>query len=280
MDDNMMEMQGDFCLKDHIIICNWSNKAHTIVSQLHEESVKEKAPIIVITNNPEKVPRSIDPAYRGLLMIVGDPAEKEILNRADVQYAKNVIVLADEDDLDNADAKSILIVLAIDAMNPSVHVIVELLKSKNESYFQYTHVNEIICLEQLAEKLLAQSALTPGLSQVYMDLLTQSAATNEIYQVPIPQSIIDKQLTYRDIEKVIITIDEKDIVLIGFSTTATKKVDGKEITNGHGRAITERRVIINPKSSSEDEYSKNHIMQPDDMLFFMSYDRPELGAYF
>lgn len=280
MEENMMEMQGDFCLKNHIIICNWSNKAHTIVSQLHEESVKEKAPIIVITNNPEKVPRSTDPAYRGLLMIVGDPADKEMLNRADVQFAKNVIVLADDDDLENADAKSILIVLAIDALNPSVHVIVELLKSKNENYFQYTHVNEIICLEQLAEKLLAQSALTPGLSQVYMDLLTQSSATNEIYQVPVPQAIIEKKMTYRDVEQVIITIDEKDIVLIGFSTIAAKKVDGREVINGFGRKITERQVVINPKSSSKDSYSKDHVLQADDMLFFMSYERPEIAGYF
>jgi hypothetical protein len=87
-------------------------------------------------------------------------------------------------------------------------------------------------------------------------------------------------MTYRDVEKVIITIDEKDIVLIGFSTIAAKTVDGREVINGFGRKITERQVVINPKSSSKDSYSKDHIMQPDDMLFFMSYQRPEIAGYF
>ncbi len=269
---------GDFGLKDHIILCNWSSKADIIVRQLHDESVHDKSPIIVITEHPEEIPRTTDPAYRGLLMIGGDPADKEILERADVNNARTVVVLADEKDPQNSDAKAILIVLAIDAINPNVHVIVELLYSRSETYFKYTHVNEIICLEQLAEKLLAQSALTPGLSQVYMDLLTQSLDTNEIYQEPVPDQFIGK--SYRELEKWILSLEEKDLILIGFSTMREKREGEQALVNSKGRAIQEKVVIINPRHSSDSAFSKDHKFRPGDTIFLMAYEKPELADFF
>lgn len=268
---------GDFGINGHVILCNWSNKADIIVHQLHDASVHEKSPIIVITEQPENVPKTTDPAYRGLLIIGGDPADKEILERADVKKAKTVIILADEENLEKSDSKAILIVLAIDAINPNVHVIVELLSSNHEMYFQYTHANEIVCLEQLSEKLLAQSALTPGLSQVYMDLLTQSADTNEIYQEPVPDSFIGRK--YREVEAEIIAIDDKDIILIGFATTAEKMQNDQKILNHTGNVIHEQKVIINPRSSSNGYYSKNHKFNPGDSIFMISYEKPEIAGY-
>lgn len=269
---------GDFGIRDHVIICNWSKKADIIVRQLHDESVRQKSPIIVITDYPENIPKTTDPAYRGLLMISGDPANREILKRADVRNARTVVVLADENDPENSDSKSILIVLAIESINANVHIIVELINSNSEMFFQYTHVDEIVCLEQLSEKLLAQSALTPGLSQVYMDLLTQSSATNEIYQESVTAPLIGK--SYRELEATVINIDEKDLILIGFSTIVEKKVEGDGVVNGHGNKIFERKIVINPKSSSNGEFSKDYKFREGDSIFFISYDQPDIGQYF
>ena len=278
MEENTARVEGDFGIREHVVICNWSSKADIIVRQLHDPSVHDKKPIIVITNNPENIPKTADPAYRGLLMISGDPTNKEILKRADLIHAKTCIVLADEDDLENSDSKSILIVLAIESINPNVHVIVELVKSNSEMFFQYTHVDEIVCLEQLAEKLLAQSALTPGLSQVYLDLLTQSAETNEVYLEPIPEALIG--LTYREVEATIIKIDEEDIILIGFSTIVQKKVNDKAIVNSKGNIIYEKKIVINPKSSAKDTYSKDYKFKKGDSIFLISYEKPEIENYF
>jgi Trk K+ transport system NAD-binding subunit len=269
---------GDFNIRNHIIICNWTSKADVIVRQLHDESVHERNPIIAITDRPEQVPKSADKAYRGLLIIGGDPADKEILKRADIKYARTAVILADEEDMENADSKSILIQLAIDSINPNVHTIVELVKSSSEMYFQYTHVNEIICLEQLAEKLLSQAALTPGLSEVYMNLLTQSADTNEMYLEEVPEPFIGK--TYEDVEREIVSIEDKDIILIGWTTKVEKIEDGKAIVNGRGNIIFENEVIINPKSSTKEKNSKSHIFKRGDLLFLIAYKKPNLAKYF
>lgn len=273
MEKNIDHLHSDFGIKNHIVICNWSSKADIIVRQLHDPSVKNKSAIIVITENPEDVPKTRDAAYRGLLMIAGDPANAEILRRAGISDAKTVIVLSDERDPGNSDSKIILTILAIESINPQVHTIIELNSSKNEIYFKYTHVDEIICLEQLAEKLLSQSALTPGLSSVYMDLLTQSSETNEIYQEDVPKELVNK--TYREIEKLIVDIDEKDIIVLGFATTVSS-----DKMNGKGRKINERKIVINPKSSSEGAFSKSYKLKDGDSIFMVSYTKPDIENYF
>jgi len=270
--------RGDYNIKNHVVICNWTAKADVIVRQLHDESVHNKSPIIVVTETPEQVPKSTDKAYRGVLIIGGDPADKEILERADIRTAKTAVILSDDSDLENADSKSILIQLAIDSINPNVHTIVELVKSSSELYFRYTHVNEIICLEQLAEKLLSQAALTPGLADVYMNLLTQSSDTNEIYLEELPESFIGH--TYEEVEKKIISIEEKDIILIGWSTEVEKRVNGEVVLSSRGEPIFEKEIIINPRSSTNSDYSKKHKFKKGDLLFIISYEKPELKKYF
>ena len=269
---------GDFNIKDHVVICNWTDKADIIVRQLHDQSVHNKSPIIVVTEKPGQVPQSTDKAYRGLLIIGGDPADKEILERADIRTAKTAVILADETDPENADSKSILIQLAIDSINPNVHTIAELIKSSSEMYFKYTHVNEVICLEQLAEKLLSQAALTPGLSDVYMNLLTQSSDTNEIYLEELPESFIGR--TYEDVEKQVVSIEEKDIILIGWATEVEKRDNGEVVLSSRGEPILEKEIIINPKSSTNSNYSKSHKFKRGDSLFIISYEKPELKNYF
>lgn len=269
---------GDYNIKDHVVICNWTDKADVIVRQLHDESVHNRSPIIVVTENPELVPKSTDKSYRGLLIVGGDPADKEILERADIRTAKTAVILADEKDIERADSKSILIQLAIDSINPSVHTIVELVNSSSELYFRYTHVNEIICLEQLAEKLLSQAALTPGLSEVYMNLLTQSLDTNEIYLEELPESFIGHR--YEEVEKKIISIKDKDLILIGWATDVEKRVDGEVVLSPKGKPIIEKEIIINPRSSTNGDYSKSHKFKRGDSLFVISFEKPELKKYF
>jgi Trk K+ transport system NAD-binding subunit len=269
---------GDFNIKNHVVICNWTPKADVIVRQLHDESVRERSPIIVVTEQPDLVPKSTEKEYRGLLIVGGDPADRGILERADIRSARTAVILADQSDLENADSKSILIQLAIDSINPNVHTIVELVKSSSEMYFKYTHVNEIICLEQLAEKLLSQAALTPGLSEVYMNLLTQSLDTNEIYLEELPECFVGE--TYEDVEKKIVSIKEKDIILIGWATEVEKTVDGEKVLSSRGEPIKEKEIIINPRSSTNSDYSKSHTFKKGDSLFVISFEKPELKKYF
>ena len=50
--------------------------------------------------------------------------------------------------------------------------------------------------------------------------------------------------------------------------------------NGKGNIIYERKIVINPKSSSTDEFSKKYKFKEGDMIFLISYEKPEIKQYF
>ena len=271
---------NDFGVNNHIVICNWSDKTDLLIKQLHDPSIEERFPIIIVTEHPEEIPDfDEDDSYRGIMIVKGNSTHEETLLRAGVDTAKTVIVLADRSLGESADTKTIMTAIAIDHIVPDVHVVAEVLLSSNVPYFSYTFVNEIICLELLTERLLAQSCLTPGVSFIFKDLLTQSSDTNEIYVEPIPDKYIGK--TYQELRTVICNTEDIDMILIGLSTL-TERVSstGEPILNYSGEVVMEKALVINPKipdNKKDEKFSREYILQKEDKIFVISYSRPNLN---
>jgi voltage-gated potassium channel len=278
--ENNTKLANDFGVEDHIIICNWTKKSDLLVKELHNPSVEKKRPIIVITENPQDVPDfEEDETYRGIMIVKGNPSNEDSLKRAGIESAATVIILADERLADTADTKTIMTTIAIDHIIPDIHVVAEVLSSSNLPFFAYTFVNEIICLELLTERLLAQSCLTPGVSFIFADLLTQSSDTNEIYVEDIPTHYIGK--TFQELRKAIVALDEQDIILIGLGSSTVKTDSGGEImVDHHGNSIMEKVLIINPKAkskSSSTKYHKDYKLIKGDQVYLIAYSRPNLA---
>ena len=278
--ENNTKLANDFGVEDHIIICNWTKKSDLLVKELHNPSVEKKRPIIVITENPQDVPDfEEDETYRGIMIVKGNPSNEDSLKRAGIESAATIIILADERLADTADTKTIMTTIAIDHIIPDIHVVAEVLSSSNLPFFAYTFVNEIICLELLTERLLAQSCLTPGVSFIFADLLTQSSDTNEIYVEDIPTHYIGK--TFQELRKAIVALDEQDIILIGLGSSTEKTDSGGEImVDHHGNSIMEKVLIINPKAkskSSSTKYHKDYKLIKGDQVYLIAYSRPNLA---
>jgi Trk K+ transport system NAD-binding subunit len=258
-------------IKGHFVICNWSKKGDEIVKQLHDKTLEEKSPIVIVTEKPFVMPQSDE--YFGVLLIPGDPANYDVLRRADISNARSVLILADDEEPIKADSKSILIALAVDNIAPNVHTVVEIINSKNKLYFKYTNADEIVCMDEISERLLAQSTMSPGVSMVFMDLLSQSD-TSEIYQVDVPKSYVGK--SFGEFKK---DFDSKklDWILIGFITKEEKVHNGssEKIINGKGNVRMQTKVFINPRG---DVYDKQ--FAKGDQVIIIDYNRPNLENLF
>ena len=273
------KLANDFGVEDHIIICNWTKKSDLLVKELHNPSVEKKRPIIVITENPQDVPDfEEDETYRGIMIVKGNPSNENSLKRDGIESAATVIILADEKLADVADTKTIMTAIAIDHISPDIHVVAEVLSSNNMPYLAYTFVNEIICLELLTERLLAQSCLTPGVSFIFSDLLTQSSDTNEIYVEDIPPNYIGR--TFQELRKAIVSLKKQDIILIGLGSTAEKtNSEGVIIMDHRGKPIIEKVLIINPKAkaeSSNTKFHKDYKLIDGDKVYLIAYSKPDL----
>ncbi len=187
-------------LKDHILVCNWNEKGLPMIRELHARVLKDKRPIVVISEEAEagKFPDREDaPEFEDVYLIKGDPASDVILKRANVQYAHSVVVLADPAQGNLADAKSILICMGVcstceELGMSKTHISVEGILPENVAHLRRAGADEIVCAGDFGMMLLAQSVLAHGLSTVYRNLLTVSEETNEIYLVPIPRDLVGK----------------------------------------------------------------------------------------
>ena len=65
-------------------------------------------------------------------------------------------------DAEDMDSRTLLTVLAIETLAPSVYTCVEVIRSENLEHFANTHADEIVISAKLTGALLAHSAATPG----------------------------------------------------------------------------------------------------------------------
>ncbi len=266
-------------LNDHIVICNWNDMGEEIIHQLHAEVVGDPRAIVIITEHPEKVPMqepsgASDP-FHNVFVIPGDPTRDRILARASIELANTAIVLSDPEEGEHADTKSILIALAIEAIEPKVHTVVELLHSRSRMHFRHTQVDEVVCVDELAEKLLAQAALTHGLTEFYLRLLTATRDTNEVYVIDVPEGFVGR--SFRDLERALIDYDDEECILVGVQVREEASERSRQSFSSRRQRS---RLTINPPTRRLQSGSllkgRDYLFQTGDRIYVIAYCKPGL----
>ncbi|WAL60718.1 potassium channel family protein [Thermocoleostomius sinensis] len=170
---------------DHIIICNWNEKAPTIVRQLLEANQEHPRDIVVISASVIDDRNEFDDRS-DVHFIQADPTHHATLENLQACQAKAVILLADEAS-EGPDEKNALIALAIKHLEQipgqkkDIHVVGELVKLGRRRHLREAGVDEVISARDYSSGIIAQSAVFKNMSVVYQQLLTYSDETNEFY---------------------------------------------------------------------------------------------------
>ena len=151
-------------LDDHIIICGWNSSGPQLVEQLLQTSNRQ---LLIIS--PVEI-EQLD--NNRVLYLIGDPTEESTLLTARLRLAHSVVILSDgqTDSIQDADARSILIALAVEQHNPETHSIIELRNPKNAHHARHAQVDEIVVSNAYNGSILAQTAANPGISEVFQEL--------------------------------------------------------------------------------------------------------------
>jgi len=162
---------------EHIVICGWNATARDLVDELKQDEYKAK---IVLVHDADR-----NPAGGEVYYVRGDATHGEDLERAGISSAQAAIVFP-SDGTDAADMRSILIVMAIEAMAPEVRTVVEVNNPRHEVHLKRANADEVLVTSQLASHLLARSALYPGLSSLVTDIVSGGEGA-ELYRVSLPE---------------------------------------------------------------------------------------------
>ena len=97
------------------------------------------------------------------------------------------------DGSDEADMHSILALMAIDAVAPEVRTVAEVNNPKHEPHFLRASVDELLVTSKVASRLLARSALYPGLSGIITDIVSGGEGS-ELYRITLPDDYIGQSI--------------------------------------------------------------------------------------
>ena len=85
--------------------------------------------------------------------------------------------------------RSILTVMAIESVAPGVRTVAEVNNPRHADHFRRAHVDELLVSSQVGARLLARSALYPGLTELVADIVSGGEGS-ELYRIAIPDGYL------------------------------------------------------------------------------------------
>jgi voltage-gated potassium channel len=166
--------------RDHIVICGWNATARDLVDELRGDEYKTR---VVVIHEADK-----NPAGDGVYFVKGDPTSTADLLRAGIAEASAALVFPAEPTND-ADMRSILTIMAIESIAPGVRTVAEVNNPRHVDHFRRAHADEVLVTSRLASRLLARSALYPGLTELVTDIVSGGEGS-ELYRVTLPDDYL------------------------------------------------------------------------------------------
>ena len=158
----MMDGRWRKRMRNHVVVVGFGTKGRSAVETLETSGVNP-AQVVVI----DSVPAAISDAnLRGFAAIEGDATRREILRRAEIVKAREVIITLDRDD------SAILVMLTVRQLNPSAHVVVAVREDDNASLLRQSGANAVVTSSEAVGRLLGLSAVSPNLGVIIEDLLS------------------------------------------------------------------------------------------------------------
>lgn len=162
--------------RDHIVVCGWNTTARDLIEELKGDEYQAK---VVVLAELDK-----NPAGQHVYFVRGDTTSAEDLERAGIKDAAAAIVFP-ANESNEADMHSILTVMAIESIAPEVRTVAEVMNPAHVEHFERAHADEVLVTSRVASRLLARSALYPGLTELVTNIVSGGEGS-ELYRVHLP----------------------------------------------------------------------------------------------
>ncbi len=149
-------------MNDHVVVIGYGTKGRSAVETLVNNGVPKESIVIV---DPSQAALG-DAHADGIAVVTGDATRREVLRRAGVQRARQVIITTNRDD------STVLCALNVRQLNPDTYVVAAVREQNNVPLVRQSGANSVITSSDAVGRLLGLSTLSPNLGSVMEDLLT------------------------------------------------------------------------------------------------------------
>lgn len=201
-------------LTNHLVICGWNNDTERLLKALNNLYAKRKLQVVLVNNLPPEKVENLNEIYRNIEIkfVRGDFTQEVILERANIKFAKEVLILPDETISPNpSDEKTLIATLNIKSLNPKIKVYAQIINRENANNLKKANADEIIISNDYLPSLIAGQIFSPGIVQVLSSIFNEESNL-KIFRQKIPPKFIGK--TFSELFNYFKT--EKNYLLIGF----------------------------------------------------------------
>ncbi|MFT4287623.1 potassium channel family protein [Nocardioides sp.] len=146
----------------HVVIVGYGTKGRSAVDTLVSNGLDREAIVVV-----DPGPAALEDAHAdGLAVVTGDATRREVLKRAGVDRADQVIITTDRDDT------NVLTTLTVRQLNPDAWIVASAREQENAPLMKQSGASSVITSSDAVGRLLGLSSLSPTLGSVMEDLLT------------------------------------------------------------------------------------------------------------
>lgn len=209
-------------MRNHVVVIGYGTKGRAAVGTLVANGASPSQ-VVIIDNRPASISEA---NLKGYAAIEGDGTRREILRRAEIIKAREVVVTLDRDD------SAILVTLTVRQLNPSAHVVVAVREDDNAPLLRQSGANAVITSSEAVGRLLGLSAVSPNLGIVIEDLLSSKEGL-EVGERQITSDEVGKSSDEVRGERVVAVVRNKTLRRFYDPTVATLQTGDQVVVVRH-----------------------------------------------
>jgi voltage-gated potassium channel len=149
-------------MDDHVVVIGYGTKGRSAIDTLLSNGVAKESIIVVDPSTAALGEAHAD----GLAVVTGDATRREVLRRAGVERAQQVIITAARDDT------TVLATLTVRQLNPRAYIVASVREADNVPLVRQSGADSVVTSSDAVGRLLGLSSVSPTLGSVMEDLLT------------------------------------------------------------------------------------------------------------
>ncbi|WP_329533293.1 potassium channel family protein [Streptomyces sp. NBC_01450] len=197
-------------LRDHTVVVGFGTKGRSAVQTVCASGLK-KEQVVVVDPSSQAVDAATAEGYVG---VVGDATRSDVLLRAEIHKARQIIIATQRDDT------AVLVTLTARQLNRQAKIVVAVREEENAPLLKQSGADAVITSASAAGRLLGLSVLSPSAGMVMEDLIQQGSGL-DIVERPVVKAEVGKGV--RETDDLVVSVVRGHRVL-GYDDPAVGKL--------------------------------------------------------
>lgn len=174
-------------MREHTVVVGFGTKGRAAMQTLTATGLRKEQ--IIIVDPSTKVIEAAD--AEGFVGVIGDATRSDVLLRAEVQKARQIVIATQRDDT------AVLVTLTARQLNRGAKIVAAVREEENAPLLRQSGADAVITSSSAAGRLLGLSVLSPSAGTVMEDLIQQGSGL-DLIERPVIKAEVGRSVRETD----------------------------------------------------------------------------------